>query len=71
MGSFSDEKVFVIGPYPSQGAAVSVARLLSTADVGYQGGKYVAYSTRASGLEGNSSMLAACLQAALHEYYTF
>jgi hypothetical protein len=67
----SDDTVFVVGPYPSQEAAISAAGLLSKSDVGYQGGFYVAYSTRASGLEGDSSLLAACLQAATPQHYTF
>jgi hypothetical protein len=71
VGSLGEEKVFVVGPYPSEGAAVFATRLLSTADVGYPGGKYVAYSTRAGGLEGKSSLLAACLQAALQGNYGF
>jgi hypothetical protein len=66
-----DQKVFVLGPFPSEGAAVSAARLLGKADVGYQGGEYIAYASRASGLEGPSSMLAACLQAAVKHSYGF
>jgi hypothetical protein len=66
---FSDDKVFVDGPYASQGAAVAAARSVGKAYVGYQGGKYVAYSTRVS--VGDSSLLAACLQAALGQHYAF
>ena len=69
VGAAGDEKVFVDGPYPSQGAAVAAARSFAAADVGYQGGYYVAYSARA--LAGKSSLLAACLQAAAQQNFGF
>jgi hypothetical protein len=67
--NFGNQKVFVDGPYPSQAAAVAAARSFRADEVGYQGGYYVAYSARA--LAGNSSLLAACLQAALPQRLSF
>jgi hypothetical protein len=60
--NFIAQKVFVDGPYLSQGAAITAAKLFTGDEVGYQGGYYVAYSAKT--LAGNSSLLAACLQAA-------
>jgi hypothetical protein len=67
--NFSNEKVFVVGPYPSQAAAIAAARSVSPANVAYEGGYYVARSVRA--LAGNSSLLAACLQASLQQSFGF
>lgn len=67
--NFSDQKVFVDGPYPSQGAAIAAARSFSPGDVAYQGGYYVARSVKA--LAGDSSLVAACLQAAAQRSFGF
>jgi hypothetical protein len=68
--SVGSRKVFVVGPYPSQEAAVAAAQSLTKGgDVGYQGGFYVAYSAKTAA--GNSSLVAACLQAAAQHSFGF
>jgi hypothetical protein len=63
--------VFVLGPYPSAGAAKAEATTLSRGEIAFPGGKFIATATKPSYLSATVSLAAACLTAGNGRTLTF